>query len=509
MFDLFDRNKHGLKDDVLSGITVALALIPEAVAFAFVAGVSPLVGLHAAFMMGLATSLFGGKPGMISGATAAIAVVLAELVKTHGQEYLFAAVLLMGVFQILAGVFKLGKFSRMIPHPVMLGFVNGLAIVIFLAQLKQFQIDGVWLSGQSLYIMIAFVAATMAVIVLFPRLTKAVPSTLVAIILITLASVYLGRQGIHMQTVADFARGDISGGLPLFHLPVVPLKLETLLIILPYSLIAALVGLIESLLTLNLIDELTDTRGRSNKESIGQGIANIINGLFGGMGGCAMIGQSMINIKSGGRTRVSGAVAAVVLMLLVMFGSSLINIIPLAALVGVMFMVVIGTFEWETLKFGRKLPFKDLFVILVVTVITVWHDLAMAVVVGIILSALEFAWEKGKQITVTSDLDDKGSRIYKVGGPLFFASVANFKESFSYQEDPSDIVIDFLDSRVMDHSAIEAINSITEKYRALGKTLHLRHLSSDCRQLLKNAEKLIEVNILEDPAYHIADDKLA
>ncbi len=509
MFDLLDKNKHGLKDDILSGITVALALIPEAVAFAFVAGVSPIVGLHAAFMMGLTTSIFGGKPGMISGATAAIAVVLADLVKTHGQEYLFAAVLLMGVIQILAGAFKLGKFSRMIPHSVMLGFVNGLAIVIFRAQLGQFKVDGTWLQGSAMYIMIAFVLATMAVIILLPKLTKAVPSTLVAIILVTLASVFLGKQGIHLRTVSDFARGDISGGLPLFHLPRIPLSLNTMYIILPYSLTAALVGLIESLLTLNLIDEMTDTRGRSNKESIGQGIANVINGLFGGMGGCAMIGQSMINIKSGGRTRVSGAVAAVTLMLLVMFGSSLINIIPLAALVGVMFMVVIGTFEWETLKFGKQVPLNDLFIILVVTVVTVWHDLAMAVVVGIILQALEFAWQKGKQITVTTGDDEKGARIYSINGPLFFGSVANLKEKFNYQDDPGHIVIDFMDSRVMDHSAIEAINSITEKYRNLGKTLHLRHLSSDCRQLLKNAEKLIEVNICEDPAYHIADDKLA
>ncbi len=509
MIDLFDNSKKNLKDDILSGITVALALIPEAVAFAFVAGVSPIVGLHAAFMMGLGTAIFGGKPGMISGATAAIAVVLADLVKSHGQEYLFAAVLLMGVFQILAGAFKLGKFSRIIPHSVMLGFVNGLAIVIFLAQLGQFKADGAWLSASALYIMTAFVALTMAIIILFPRLTRAVPSTLVAIILVTLASVYLDSRGVHLRTVSDFARGDITGGLPLFHLPGVPLNPETLFVILPYSITAALVGLIESLLTLNLIDELTDTRGRSNKESIGQGISNIINGFFGGMGGCAMIGQSMINIKSGGRTRVSGAVAAITLMLLVMFGSALINIIPLAALVGVMFMVVIGTFEWETLKFGKQIPLNDLFIIVVVTVVTVWHDLAMAVVVGIILQALEFAWQKGKQISAKSDVDAKGSRIYRINGPLFFGSVANFKETFNYQEDPDDIVIDFLDSRVMDHSAIEAINSITEKYRALGKTLHLRHLSSDCRQLLKNAEKLIEVNILEDPAYHIADDKLA
>jgi SulP family sulfate permease len=349
----------------------------------------------------------------------------------------------------------------------------------------------------------------MAIIIFLPKLTKAVPATLAAIILVTIASVYLEGRGVHLRTVADFAKEDITGGLPSFHLPRVPLTLETLFIIFPYAATAAMVGLIESLLTLSLIDEITGTRGRSNKESIGQGIANILNGFFGGMGGCAMIGQSMINIKSGGRTRVSGAVAAISLMLLVMFGSPLINIIPLAALVGVMFMVVIGTFEWETLKFGKQVPFNDLFIIVVVTVITVWHDLAMAVVVGIILSALEFAWQKGKQITVQSRLDDKGARIYSIDGPLFFGSVANFKEKFNFQDDPAFVVIDFLGSRVMDHSAIEAINSVTEKYSTLGKKLHLRHLSPDCRQLLVNAEKLIEVNFCEDPAYHIADDKLA
>ena len=509
MFDLFDKNKKNIKDDVLSGLTVALALVPEAVAFAFVAGVSPIVGLHAAFMMGLITAIFGGRPGMISGATGAIAVVLAALVKTHGIEYLFAAVVLMGVLQITAGLLRLGKFSRMIPHPVMLGFVNGLAIVIFLAQLGQFKIDGKWMLGTDLYLMVGFVIITMLIITFLPKLTKAVPSTLVAIIVVTLAAIGLNKYGFSMQTVEDFAKGGISGGFPMFHLPDVPFSLETLKIIFPYAFIAALVGLIESLLTLTLIDEITDTRGRSNKESIGQGIGNFVNGLFGGMGGCAMIGQSMINIKSGGRTRISGVVAAVSLLFFVMFGSSLLNVVPLAALVGVMFMVVIGTFEWESLSLRKKIPLKDILIIIVVTVITVQVDLAVAVVVGIILSALVFAWEKGKEISFTTRICDNGTKVYELNGSIFFASITSFKNIFDFKNDPQDIVIEFINARVMDHSAIEAINSVTEKYKGMGKTLHLRHLSSDCRQLLENAEKIIEVNFQEDPRYRVADDKLA
>ncbi len=505
MFDLFENSKKGIKDDVLSGLTVALALIPEAVAFAFVAGVSPLVGLHAAFMMGLITAILGGRPGMISGATGAIAVVFAALVATKGIEYLFAAVLLMGLIQILFGVFRLGKFSRMIPHPVMLGFVNGLAIVIFKAQLGQF--EGV--KGYELLLMLVLVITTMLIIVFFPKLTKAVPSTLVAIIVITILSIVLDKNGIHLKNVSDFAKENISGGLPKFHLPMVPLNWDTVKTILPFSVTAAMVGLIESLLTLNLIDEITDTRGRSNKESMAQGLANVINGLFGGMGGCAMLGQSMINIKSGGRTRLSGITAAIAMILFVIVGSSIINIIPLAALVGVMFMVVIGTFEWESLRLGKKVPFKDIFLIITVTVITVAHDLALAVIIGIILSALVFAWEKGKNISADMSIDEDGVKVYKLNGPLFFASISKFKDLFEFKNDPKEVVIDFQNSKVMDHSAIEAINVVTEKYKENGKKLHLRHLSNDCRQLLKNAQDIIEVNIEEDPKYYVADDDLA
>lgn len=498
------------KNDLLSGITVALALIPEAIAFSFVAGVDPIVGLHAAFMMGLSASILGGRPGMITGATGAIAVVLAELVHAHGSGYIFPAVFLMGFIQMIAGFFRLGKFARIIPHPVMLGFVNGLAIVIFLAQLGQFKLNGEWMTGLPMIAMVSLVGLTMAIIVLFPKLTKAVPSTLVAIALITPLAIWLNKQGILMRDVADFAGGSVEGGLPRFQWFTVPLNLETLKIILPFSLTAAAVGLIESLLTLSLVDDLTNTRGRGNRECVGQGFGNVINGLFGGMGGCAMIGQSIINIKSGGRGRLSGVVAAVSLLMFVMFASPVINVIPLAALVGVMFMVVIGTFEWETLKLiRRKIPAKDIFVILAVTVITVWHDLAIAVLVGIILSALSFAWERGKQVRAATKIDEKGSKIYQLRGSIFFGSAQNFKEVFTPEDDPDDVVIEFVLARVMDHSGIEAINAITEKYRSLGKTLHLRHLSADCRKLLKNAESVIEVNIQEDPDYRVADDALA
>ncbi len=513
MLGIFSKDMN-VKNEILSGLTVALALVPEAIAFAFVAGVEPLVGLYAAFMMGFITSILGGRPGMVSGATGAIAVVFVALVRAHGVEYLFAAVVLMGIFQIAAGVFKLGKFVRLIPYPVMLGFVNGLAIVIFKSQLGQFKVEDasgnlVWMNGMTLYIMIALVALTMFIIHFLPKLTKAVPSSLVAIIAITLISIPLTKAGFDVFNVRDFAKGGISGAFPSFHLPRVPFNLSTLEIILPYSITAALVGLIESLLTLTLIDDITDTRGRGNKECIGQGVANFINGLFGGMGGCAMIGQSMINVSSGGRQRLSSLVASVSLLIFVVFGASYIEVIPLAALVGVMFMVVIGTFEWESLKLGNRVPLKDVLVIVVVTVVTVAHDLALAVVVGIIMSALIFAWEKGKRISAEVKLEDENKKVYKLEGSLFFASVTNFKDIFDVKNDPENVTIDFKRSKVYDHSAIEAINAITEKYSQAGKKLHLKHLSGDCFELLKNADKIIEVNILDDPKYRIADDELA
>jgi sulfate permease, SulP family len=508
MFNLGCDNRVCVQNEVLSGLTVALALVPEAVAFAFVAGVEPLVGLYAAFMVGLLASIFGGRPGMISGATGAMAVVMVALVAANGVEYLFATVVLTGLLQILAGVFKLGKFIRIVPHPVMLGFVNGLAIVIFLAQMKSFQVDveGVsqWMSGQPLIIFAGLIALTMAIIHFLPKLTTAVPSSLAAIVVVSLLVIGLN---IDTNTVGDLA--SIKGGLPEFHIPAVPINLETLKIIFPYAIILAAIGLIESLLTLTLIDEITNTRGRGNQECVGQGIANTVTGFFGGMGGCAMIGQSMINVNSGGHQRLSGISAALFLLAFILFASSLIEQIPMAALVGVMFIVVIGTFEWSSFRIFRKIPRHDAFVLVLVSGVTVASDLAIAVVVGVIVSALVFAWEHAKHIHVVSYIDDNGSKVYELNGPLFFGSVKNFRELFTPESDPDDVVIEFKNSRVSDHSAIEAIDNLAVRYIKAGKKLHLRHLTNDCKQLLDKAGDLIEVNRLEDPSYHVADDKLS
>lgn len=509
-FNYFECTERGCpKNDLLSGLTVALALVPEAVAFAFVAGVDPLVGLYAAFMIGLITAVIGGRPGMISGATGALAVVMVSLVAEHGVEYLFAAVVLMGLIQVTVGLLRLGKFIRIVPHPVMLGFVNGLAIVIFLAQMNTFKIESVtgelqWMQGQMLWVMLGLVALTMAIIHYLPKLTRAIPSSLAAIVTVTLLVIFIGMDS---RTVGDMA--SIAGGLPDFHIPVVPFNLETLLIILPYSIVLAAIGLIESLLTLSLIDELSETRGQGNRECVGQGVANSVTGLFGGMGGCAMIGQSMININSGGRGRLSGISAALFLLMFILFASGLIEMIPLAALTGVMFMVVIGTFEWSSLRIIRKIPTSDAFVLVLVSGVTVATDLAVAVIVGVIVSALVFAWEHAKHIRVENYIDKQGSRVYELHGPLFFASVRNFQDLFSCKEDPDDVIIEFQHSRVMDHSAIEAIDTLAERYMNAGKTLHLRHLSPECRKLLHKAGDLVEVNVMEDPHYHVAVNELA
>jgi len=518
MFNLTCPGKQCVKNDVLSGLTVALALVPEAVAFAFVAGVEPLVGLYGAFMMGLITALIGGRPGMISGATGAMAVVMVALVATHGVQYLFAAVVLTGVIQILAGVFHLGKFIRLVPHPVMLGFVNGLAIVIFLAQMKQFQFtaaDGSlqWLPSDQMTLMLGLIALTMAIIHFLPKLTSAIPASLAAIVTVTLIVIGLDLDARSVVDVLRDMTGDanatIAGGLPSFSIPAVPLTWETLEIILPYSIILAGVGLIESLLTLTLIDEITETRGRGNKECVGQGVANSVNGFFGGMGGCAMIGQSMININSGGRGRLSGISAALFLLLFILVASSLIEMIPVAALVGVMFIVVLGTFEWASLRLFGKVPKADLFVAILVTAVTVASDLAVAVVVGVIVSALVFAWEHAKQMQATSNLLENGSKVYNLKGPLFFGSVSHFQAIFDPKNDPQDVIIDFAGARVVDHSGIEAIDSLAERYQRAGKQVHLRHLSEECRELLTQAGDLVEVNVMEDPKYHVADDRLA
>ncbi|NHZ79997.1 STAS domain-containing protein [Massilia sp. CCM 8695] len=498
-----------LKSNLLSGLTVALAMVPEAIAFALVAHVSPLTGLYAAFMVSLITSAIGGRPGMISGATGALAVVMVALVVSHGVEYLFATVVLMGVLQLLFAAARLGKFIRMVPYPVMLGFVNGLAMVIFMAQFGHFKVTGPdgaqqLMAGAPLYTMLALAALTMAVIYLLPRVTRAIPSTLAGILLV---SVLVATLGIDTRTVGDLA--SIKGGLPLFHLPDVPFNWATMRIIFPYALVLAAVGLIESLLTLTLIDDITDTRGQPNRESMAQGVANVVTGLFGGMGGCAMIGQSMINVNNGATGRLSGIATAVFLLSFILFASEWIERIPLAALIGVMFVVCQKTFAWGSFRLFGKVPRADIAVGLLVAVLTLIFDLAIAVVAGVIVSALAFAWEHAKRIRAAIHPGQQGERVYALEGTLFFASVAQFNQLFAPKDDPQDVVIDFARARVVDHSAIQAIDALALRYRQAGKHLHLRHLSPDCRELLESARDMIEVNLAEDPRYRIADDKLA
>ncbi len=584
IFDLRSTLSGSPRAEILSGLTVALALVPEAVAFAFLAGVPPLVGLYAAFIICLITSIAGGRPGMISGATGAMGVVIIALVANYGIGYLFLAVVLCGLIQISIGLLKLGKFIRIVPHPVMLGFVNGLAVVILLAQLGSFKtlgVDGsmVFLAGSRLWIMLGLLIATMLIIAFLPRLTRVLPSSLVGIVVISLAawginalpadssdshsetrtvltvrdmivdsthaaavknaqrekdlatieaaSVLLPAGVVAVpektgplepltpeETAAAIASVDtdkvgIAGGLPrpiwLDDYTIPPLNLATLWIILPFSVILAGVGLIESLMTMTLIDELTETRGRGNRECVGQGVANVTCGLFGGMGGCAMIGQSLINVKSGGRGRLSGITAAITLLVFILFLSPLIESVPMAALVGVMFMVVIGTFEWTTLQTWRRIPISEVIIMLVVAGYTVFmHDLATAVIIGVALSALVFAWKKSKHLIADVQFNEHGSKIYQLHGPLFFGSTPQFRELFTPHEDPDDVVIDFYFSRVYDQSGLEAINALAERYQKLGKRLHLRHLSEDCRRLLDRAGDIVEVNISEDPHYHVA-----
>ena len=508
--DQISRPRNGftpkrISIEVMAGLTVALALVPEAVAFAFVAGVDPLVGLYAAFIVGLITAVFGGRPGMISGATGALAVVMVELVMHHGVEYLFATVVLMGILQIIAGVCHLGKFIRLVPHPVMLGFVNGLAIVIFMAQLSQFKVagpDGVpqYMTGMPLLMMLGLVGLTMAIIWGLPKFTKAIPAPLAGIGIV--AALVIGF-GIDVPRVSDLS--SIEGTLPPFHLPEVPFNLDTLRIIFPYALILAAIGLIESLLTLNLVGEITGKRGGASKECVAQGVANTVTGVFGGMGGCAMIGQSMINVKSGGRTRLSGISAALFLLAFILVGSSLIEQIPLAALVGVMFMVVIGTFAWQSLTIMRRIPLMDAFVIILVTLVTVMTDLAIAVIVGVIVSALAYAWNNATRIHANIEIKDDGRKVYKLEGPLFFGSIEGFSEMFDPKNDADHVVIDFLNSRVVDQSALQAIEDLASKYQSHGKTLQLRHLTRDCHRLLNRAGQLV-VDSDDDPDYELAVD---
>ncbi len=516
-FKLIDTTNGGsVKNDILSGLTVALALVPEAVAFAFVAGVSPVVGLYGAFMMGLITSIFGGRPGMISGATGAMAVVMVHLVSegnaiggndTAGLQFLFVTLILAGLIQVAAGVLRLGKFVRMIPHSVMMGFVNGLAIVIFLSQLGMFKSQGEWLSGVSLFTMIGLVGLTMGIMVGLPYLTKKVPAALAAIVVVSVLVIF---GGLETETVRSFvvANGGtgIQAGFPSFNVPFVEVSYANQLFILPYACILAAIGLIESLMTLNLIDELTDSHGSGNRECSAQGLGNIVNGFFGGMGGCAMIGQSIINIKSGGRGRLSGITAALALLGFILFGANYIEQVPIAALVGVMFMVVIGTFAWSTFRIWNKVPKADIIVIVLVTGLTVLFDLAIAVLAGVVVSSLVFAWENAKRIRARKRTDEHGVKHYEIYGPLFFGSIELFTSKFDVQDDPDEVIIDFKESRIVDQSAIECVNKLTERYLKNGKNIHLRHLSSDCVKLIKKAEKICDVNVLEDPDYFVAID---
>lgn len=506
--NLFDfSQKINYKNEILAGLTVAMTMIPESLSFAILAGFSPLVGLYAAFIMGLVTAILGGRPGMVSGGAGATVITLIALMKSNGIEYVFAAVALAGVFQILVGVFKLGKFIRLVPQPVMYGFVNGLAVVIFLSQLEQFKtvVNGqsTWLSGSPLYIMLGLVALTIAVVIGFPKITKAVPASLVAIIVVFAVVLIFG---IETKTVADIA--SVQGGFPPFHIPQLPMNIETLTIIAPYALIMAAVGLTEGLLTLNLVDEITGTRGNSNRESIAQGTANIANGFFGGMGGCPMIAQTMVNLNAGSRARLSGIIGALTILAIILFGAPVIGKLPMAALTGVMMMVAIGTFEWASFRIINKMPKSDIFTGIVVAIITiVLHNLALAVLIGVIISALVFAWESAKRIRAEKFIGSDGSRNYVLHGPLFFGSVTAFNSIFDIDKDTETVVIDFKDSRIADMSAIEAVSALTRKYSEAGKTLHLKHLSEDCRKLLQNAAGVIEVNIETDPNYRVPTDR--
>ncbi|MEO9966095.1 MAG: SulP family inorganic anion transporter [Reichenbachiella sp.] len=517
MFELIRNKSKNAKNDILSGITVALALVPEAVAFAFVAGIDPVIGLYGAFMVGLVTSVIGGRPGMISGATGALAVVMVALVREGnalmpevegaGVQYLFATLVVMGLLQMAAGIFKLGKFVRLIPHPVMLGFVNGLAIVIFLSQMGMFKVEGQWLAGNDLWMMLGLVLLTMGIMFGLPKITTKIPAGLAAIVTVSLV-VILG--GVDTQTVLSFVKSNggsgIEGGLPSFMIPQIPFTLETLAFIFPYAAILAAIGLIESLMTLTLIDEITETRGSGNRECVAQGTANIVNGFFGGMGGCAMIGQSMINVNSGGRGRLSGIVAALMLLSFILFLSPYIEQVPIAALVGVMFMVVIGTFAWSSLRIINKIPRADAFVLILVSAVTVFFDLAIAVLCGIVVSSLVFAWENATKIRARKSMREDGTKVYEIWGPLFFGSIQAFNGKFTPAEDPDHVEIDFIDSKVSDHSGVEAIRVIVNKYEALGKKVMLKHLSPDCKLVLNKANSKFEeiiISDIDDPRYYV------
>lgn len=508
ILNLFDfKQKVNYKNEILAGLAVAMTMIPESLSFAILAGLTPLTGLYAAFLMGIVTAFLGGRPGMVSGGAGATVVTLIALAASHGVQYLFAAVVLAGILQLLVGLFKLGKFVRLIPQPVMYGFLNGLAVIIFMAQVAQFKIteNGIsnWMQGPSLYLMIGLTLLTIAIVIILPKITKAVPASLVAI-LVVFGIVYFFN--IDTKKVIDIA--SVSGSLPSFHIPEIPFSLETLKIIFPYALVMAGVGLIESLLTLNMVDEITNSKGQSNREAAAQGIANIANGFFGGMGGCAMVAQTLVNIGAGGRSRLSAIVGALAILVIILVAGPVIEQIPMAALVGVMMMVAVGTFEWVSFRIINKMPRHDIFIGMLVAIITVLlHNLALAVLIGVIISALVFAWESAKRIRARKYVDDQGIKHYEIFGPLFFGSTTAFIEKFDVVNDPNEVIIDFKESKVVDMSAIEALSKITEKYHKLDKKLHLLHLSQDCIQLLKNAESVIVVNILDDPTYKVMTNR--
>ncbi|MCH7401457.1 SulP family inorganic anion transporter [Belliella kenyensis] len=507
VINLFDfRVKINYKNEILAGLTVAMTMIPESLSFAILAGLSPLTGLYAAFLMGLVTAILGGRPGMVSGGAGATVVVLIALASSYGVEYLFAAVVLAGILQFLVGIFKFGKFIRLIPQPVMYGFLNGLAVIIFLAQIAQFKVKEsgveVWMQGPALYLMIGLTLLTIAIVFFMPKITKAIPSSLVAI-MVVFGIVYF----FDLDTKKVINIASVSGSFPSFHIPQVPFTLETLKIVFPYAMVMAGVGLIESLLTLNMVDEITNTKGQSNREAAAQGIANITNGFFGGMGGCAMVAQTLVNIGAGARARLSAIIGALTILLIILVGGPVIEQIPMAALVGVMMMVAIGTFEWASFRIVNKMPKHDVFVAFIVTVITILlHNLALAVLIGVVISALVFAWESAKRIRARKYVDENGVKHYEIYGPLFFGSTTAFMEKFDVSSDPSVVIIDFKESRVVDMSAIDALNKITEKYLKEGKKLQIVHLSPDCRELLKKAEEVIVVNIIEDPTYKVMPD---
>ncbi|MGE9310601.1 SulP family inorganic anion transporter [Niabella sp. CJ426] len=501
---LFDfSQKVNYRTEILAGLTVAMTMIPESLSFAILAGFNPLTGLYAAFIMGLVTAILGGRPGLVSGGAGATVVTLIALMKSNGVDYVFAAVALAGIIQLLIGVLKLGKFIRLVPQPVMYGFVNGLAVIIFMSQLNQFKTAAgdAWLGGMPLYVMMGLVALTIAIVIFFPKITKAIPSSLVAIAVV-FAVVELF--GISTKTVSDIA--SVAGGFPPFHIPSVPFNLETLQIIFPYALVMACVGLTEGLLTLNLVDEITATKGNSNRECLAQGTANLLNGFFSGMGGCPMIAQTFVNLSAGARARLSGIIAALTILAIILFGAPLIGRVPMAALVGVMMMVAIGTFEWASFRIINKMPKADIIVGILVAAITVWlHNLALAVLIGVIIAALVFAWESAKRIRAKKYIDEEGIKHYEIYGPLFFGSTVTFAEKFDVANDPEFVIIDFKDSRISDMSAIDAVHKLSRRYAELGKTVRLKHLSADCRRLLSNAAGVIEVDIMDDPEYRVTE----